>query len=49
VLYRRGTQIAGVLTIDRPRDIMKFRRLVMESGSWDQALLQANERVEATV
>ena len=49
VLYRRGTQLAGVLTIDRPRDIMKFRRLVMEPGSWDEALFQANERVEATV
>ncbi|GGO86091.1 oxidoreductase [Nocardioides phosphati] len=49
VLYRRGTQLAGVLTIDRPRDIMKFRRLVMEPGSWEEALFQAKERVEAAV
>ncbi|MDO7867237.1 NAD(P)/FAD-dependent oxidoreductase [Nocardioides jiangxiensis] len=48
VLYRRGTQLAGVLTIDRPRDIMKFRRLVMEPGSWDEALFQAADRVTAS-
>ncbi|HSX68232.1 NAD(P)/FAD-dependent oxidoreductase [Nocardioides sp.] len=49
VLYRRGSQLAGVLTIDRPRDIMKFRRLVMEPGSWEEALFQATERTAATV
>lgn len=45
VLYRRGAQLAGVLTIDRPRDIMKFRRLVMEPGSWEEALFQATDRL----
>lgn len=44
VLYRRGTQLAGALTLDRPRDIMKFRRLVMEPASWDAALELASER-----
>jgi NADPH-dependent 2,4-dienoyl-CoA reductase/sulfur reductase-like enzyme len=49
VLYRRGAQLAGVLTIDRPRDIMKFRRLVMAPGSWEEARFQAAERVAAAV
>lgn len=47
VLYRRGDRLVGAFTIDRPRDIMKFRRLLMEPGSWDAALVEADQRVAA--
>jgi NADPH-dependent 2,4-dienoyl-CoA reductase/sulfur reductase-like enzyme len=37
-LYRRGDQVVGALSIDRPRDIMKFRKRIADGGSWDEAL-----------
>lgn len=37
-LYRRGDRIIGCISIDRPAQIMKYRRQIMQSGSWDDAL-----------
>lgn len=37
-LYRRGDRITGCITIDRPTQIMKFRRMIAQSKSWDEAL-----------
>ncbi len=37
-LYRRGDRITGCISIDRPAQIMKFRRQIMQSGSWTAAL-----------
>ena len=37
-LYRRGERLVGCLTVDRPSQIMKYRRLISERASWDQAL-----------
>lgn len=43
-LYRRGDQVVGALSIDRPRDIMKFRKRIAEAGDFDEALAFAVER-----
>ncbi|MGQ0574218.1 MAG: NAD(P)/FAD-dependent oxidoreductase [Pseudonocardia sp.] len=37
-LYRRGDRLVGVITIDRPTQIMKYRRLIAQRASWDDAL-----------
>ncbi|WP_284748711.1 NAD(P)/FAD-dependent oxidoreductase [Amycolatopsis sp. RTGN1] len=37
-LYRRGDRIAGALTVDRPREIMKYRRRVAARAAWAEAL-----------
>ncbi|WP_410673306.1 NAD(P)/FAD-dependent oxidoreductase [Amycolatopsis sp. cmx-4-68] len=37
-LYRRGDRIVGALTVDPPREIMKYRRRVAARASWDEAL-----------
>jgi NADPH-dependent 2,4-dienoyl-CoA reductase/sulfur reductase-like enzyme len=37
-LYRRGDRITGALTIDRPSEIMKYRRQIGHRGSWADAL-----------
>lgn len=34
-LYRRGDRLVGALSIDRPREIMKYRRHVLQGASWD--------------
>ncbi|MGJ9422548.1 NAD(P)/FAD-dependent oxidoreductase [Aeromicrobium sp. CF3.5] len=44
-LYRRGDHVVGALSIDRPRDIMKFRRRIADAGAWDEAVAFAVERV----
>ncbi|MEV7046208.1 NAD(P)/FAD-dependent oxidoreductase [Amycolatopsis sp. NPDC051061] len=33
-LYRRGDRIVGALTVDRPREIMKYRRRVAARAAW---------------
>ena len=43
-LYRRGDRVVGALSIDRPRDIMKFRRRIADAGAWDEAVTFAIER-----
>ncbi|MBC6448589.1 NAD(P)/FAD-dependent oxidoreductase [Actinokineospora xionganensis] len=37
-LYRRGDRIVGALTVDRPREVMKFRKRIAERGDWSEAL-----------
>lgn len=37
-LYRRGDRLTGCISIDRPAQIMKYRRQIMQSGSWEDAL-----------
>jgi NADPH-dependent 2,4-dienoyl-CoA reductase/sulfur reductase-like enzyme len=37
-LYRRGDRIVGALTVDRPREIMKYRRRVAARAAWAEAL-----------
>jgi NADPH-dependent 2,4-dienoyl-CoA reductase/sulfur reductase-like enzyme len=37
-LYRRGDRITGCITIDRPTQIMKYRRMIMQRSSWTEAL-----------
>lgn len=37
-LYRRGDRLVGTITIDRPTQIMKYRRLIARGASWDEAL-----------
>lgn len=44
-LYRRGERLVGALTIDRPTQVMKFRRLVGAGASWDEALAFAADKV----
>jgi NADPH-dependent 2,4-dienoyl-CoA reductase/sulfur reductase-like enzyme len=37
-LYRRGERLIGCISIDRPAQIMKYRRQIMQHGSWEDAL-----------
>jgi NADPH-dependent 2,4-dienoyl-CoA reductase/sulfur reductase-like enzyme len=37
-LYRRGDRLVGALTIDRPREIMKYRRRIATRAPWSEAL-----------
>jgi hypothetical protein len=37
-LYRRGDRIVGALTLDRPREIMKYRRRIAARAPWPDAL-----------
>ena len=43
-LYRRGDRLAGALTVDRPGDIMKFRRRIAGRDDWAEALAFARRR-----
>lgn len=40
-LYRREDRLVGTITVDRPTQIMKYRRLIAQRASWDQALQYA--------
>lgn len=37
-LYRRGDRIAGALTVDRPSEIMKYRRRIAARRAWAEAV-----------
>lgn len=37
-LYRREDRLVGAFAIDRPREVMKYRRRVASDGAWDEAL-----------
>jgi hypothetical protein len=37
-LYRRGERITGCITIDRPTQVMKYRRMIAQSTGWSDAL-----------
>ncbi len=45
-LYRCGDRLAGALTVDRPAEVMQYRRLLMNRASWDDGLAKAEERRE---
>jgi len=40
-LYRRGDHIGGAITIDRPTQIMKYRRMIAKRAPWKEALAYA--------
>lgn len=42
-LYRREDRIVGALTVDRPRDIMKYRRRIVSRSDWAESLEFAQE------
>ncbi|WUV05160.1 hypothetical protein OG738_25325 [Amycolatopsis sp. NBC_01488] len=37
-VYAAGDRIVGALTVDRPREIMKYRRRIATRASWSEAL-----------
>ncbi|WP_181784177.1 NAD(P)/FAD-dependent oxidoreductase, partial [Pseudonocardia pini] len=37
-LYRRGDRLVGTITIDRPTQIMKYKRLISKRATWGEAL-----------
>ncbi len=37
-LYRRGDRLVGTITIDRPTQIMKYKRLIARGAGWGEAL-----------
>ena len=41
LLYRRGDRVVGALSVDRPAEIMKYRRLVAARAPWEDALALA--------
>jgi NADPH-dependent 2,4-dienoyl-CoA reductase/sulfur reductase-like enzyme len=41
LLYRRGDRVVGALSVDRPAEIMKYRRLVAGRSPWEDALALA--------
>lgn len=43
VLYRRGDRLVGTFGIDRQRDIMKFRRRILQPASWGEAVSAAED------
>ncbi|MFE5284873.1 NAD(P)/FAD-dependent oxidoreductase [Nocardia sp. NPDC056611] len=47
VLYRRSDRIVGALTVNRPRDIMKFRRRIADRGLWAESVQFADELAAA--
>ena len=47
-LYREGDRLAGVLTLDRRGDVMKYRALIARRACWQDAL-QLAERRRASV
>ncbi|MGN6608392.1 MAG: NAD(P)/FAD-dependent oxidoreductase [Jatrophihabitans sp.] len=42
-LYRRGDRVVGALSIDRPREIMKYRARIAQRGRWDDTVAFAHE------
>lgn len=43
-LYRFGDRLAGALAVDRPAEVMQYRRLLTKRASWEEALEKAEER-----
>ncbi|MFI5610976.1 NAD(P)/FAD-dependent oxidoreductase [Amycolatopsis sp. NPDC051903] len=37
-LYRRGDRLTGALTVDRPKEIMKYRRRIAVAAPWGEAV-----------
>jgi NADPH-dependent 2,4-dienoyl-CoA reductase/sulfur reductase-like enzyme len=47
VLYRRGDRLLGVLGLEQRGNVMKFRNLLANQASWDEAVAFAAERAAA--
>ncbi|MFB7501780.1 NAD(P)/FAD-dependent oxidoreductase [Streptomyces sp. NPDC056161] len=47
-LYRTGDRAVGAATLNRPRLIMKLRRLIATPGSWDDALALVQAKIGST-
>jgi NADPH-dependent 2,4-dienoyl-CoA reductase/sulfur reductase-like enzyme len=43
-LYRFEDRLVGAMTVDRPAEVMQYRRLLMKGASWDEGLAKAQER-----
>jgi 3-phenylpropionate/trans-cinnamate dioxygenase ferredoxin reductase subunit len=43
VLYRHGNRLGGVLAMNRPRQVVRFRALIERGASWEEALEVARE------
>jgi 3-phenylpropionate/trans-cinnamate dioxygenase ferredoxin reductase subunit len=41
-LFGKDSRIVGALGFNRPRNVMQYRRMIAEHGSWDDALTLAN-------
>ncbi|XVV00298.1 hypothetical protein ACQPW3_22915 [Actinosynnema sp. CA-248983] len=37
-LYRRAGRPVGALTVDRPGEVMKYRRRIADRGDWAEAV-----------
>jgi NADPH-dependent 2,4-dienoyl-CoA reductase/sulfur reductase-like enzyme len=48
-LYRRGDRIVGAFTVDRPRDIMKYRKRIAARAPWSEALAFALDQGKTCV
>lgn len=46
-LYRQGDRVAGVVTLNKRADVMKYRTLITRGGSWNDALELAAQRRSA--
>ena len=42
-LFGQGGRLMGALGLNRPRQVMQYRRMIAERGSWDDALAKAAE------
>jgi 3-phenylpropionate/trans-cinnamate dioxygenase ferredoxin reductase subunit len=40
-LYRRGGRLVGALSMNRPRPLVTYRRLIEEGAGWEDAMAQA--------
>lgn len=40
-LYRRADRLVGTLSVDRPREIMKYRRRIAERSPWQESFASA--------
>jgi 3-phenylpropionate/trans-cinnamate dioxygenase ferredoxin reductase component len=41
-LFGKDDRITGALGFNRPRNVMQYRKLIAERGSWEDALKLAN-------
>jgi NADPH-dependent 2,4-dienoyl-CoA reductase/sulfur reductase-like enzyme len=40
-LYRQGDRLVGAATLNEPRKVMKYRRIIAQRGTWAEALTLA--------
>ena len=44
MLYRRGDRLVGALALEQRSQIMKYRAMLANGASWDDAMAFAKER-----